>query len=428
MPRLADPQFAPDCTIVVDGDRVPARAGESVVSALLAAGRPLLGRSSKYHRPRGAFCLAGSCASCLMRVDGVPNVRACRAPCRDGLAVETQNALGSAAHDLLGAIDLLAPDGIDHHHLATWSQLANKIAVGASRQLAGLGQLPDRTPAPWPPAREERFDALVVGAGPAGLGAAESLARAGRRVLLAERERAAGGRLRCRLELPGDPPLRWAREVEAALGRAGGEVATAAAVLGVWPAHGEWQAAVVQGDERLRLARAPRLVLACGTWPLPPVFEGNDLPGIHGARGLAVALAEDGVVPGQRAAVLGDGTEAEGVARRLAGAGMAVERIAGGVARSRGRLRLTGLELESGRSVECDTLAVATARAPASELAREAGAALALDPETGAWWVRPGEAGAIAPGAFAAGELSGPCSAAEAAEAGRRAGEAAARG
>ena len=132
MPRLEHPRFAPDCAILVDGRRVPARAGESVTSALLAAGRPLLGRSAKYHRPRGPFCLGSSCASCLVRVDGLPNVRACETPCRDGLTVETQNALGGAAHDLLGAIDLFTPHGLDHHHLATWSQLVNRLAVRAA--------------------------------------------------------------------------------------------------------------------------------------------------------------------------------------------------------------------------------------------------------------------------------------------------------
>jgi sarcosine oxidase subunit alpha len=65
---------------------------------------------------------------------------------------------------------------------------------------------------------------------------------------------------------------------------------------------------------------------------------------------------------------------------------------------------------------------------PAAELAREAGADVALDVATGAFRVRPAEGGAVAAGTFAAGELCGPCSAAEAAEAGRRAGEAAARG
>ncbi|HSD19889.1 MAG TPA: 2Fe-2S iron-sulfur cluster-binding protein [Anaeromyxobacter sp.] len=430
MPRLPDPRFAPNCAILVDGERLPARRGESITSALLAAGRLLVSRSAKYHRPRGPFCLAGSCAACLVRVDGQPNVRACETPCRDGLTVESQNALGSAAHDLLRAIDLFAPGGIDHHHVGTWSQLASRITVSASRQLAGLGQMPERVPPAFPPAVEERFDALVVGAGPAGLGAAEALARAGRRVLLVEKESAVGGRLRCRLGLPGDPPLAWAGEVAEAVRGAGGEVALDATALGVWPDAGGARAAVSQVGEpaRLRLVRAARVILASGTWAQPPVFERNDLPGIFGARGLLVALAEDGVVPGERGAVLGAGPEAEATAARLQAAGMQVELVAGEVARGRGGRRLAALELVDGRTVRCDTLAVATPRMPAAELAREVGAALELDPATGAFRVRPEPGGGIADGYWAVGEVTGPLDAAEAAEAGRRAGEAASHG
>jgi sarcosine oxidase subunit alpha len=427
--RLPDPRFAPDCAILVDGVRVPARAGESVTSALLAAERPLLSRSAKYHRPRGPFCLAGSCASCLVRVEGAPNMRACATACREGLRVETQNAVGGAAHDLLGAIDLFAPRGIDHHHLATWSQLASRVAVRASRQLAGLGQLPEHAPAAWPPAAEERFDALVVGAGPAGLGAAEALARAGRRVLVAEQERALGGRLRCRLDLPGDPPLAWAGEVARAVEAAGGRAVTRAAVIGLWRDGPDALVALdLHGEAgHLLVARAPRVVLASGTWAQPPLFPGNDLPGVHGARGLLVALAEEGVVPGRRLVVLGIGPEAEAAAARLAEGGMEVERVAE-VARGRGGRRLAAVDVGDGRRLRCDALAVATPRMPAAELAREAGAHLELDPATGAFRVDPGVDGAIAAGVFAAGEVCGPCSAADAALAGRRAGEAATRG
>jgi sarcosine oxidase subunit alpha len=277
---------------------------------------------------------------------------------------------------------------------------------------------------------EERFDALVVGAGPAGLGAAEALARARRRVLLVEKEGAAGGRLRCRLELTGDPPLAWAGEVAEAVRAAGGEVALGAAALGVWPDAGGARAAVSQRGEhpRVRLIRAGRVILASGTWTQPPVFEHNDLPGIFGARGLLVALAEDGVVPGERAAVLGAGPEAEATAARLQAAGMQVELVGGEVSRARGGRRLSALELVDGRTVRCDTLAVVTPRMPAAELAREVGAALELDPATGAFRVRPAPGGAIADGCWAVGEVTGPLGAAEAVEAGRRAGETASHG
>src|SRR5512138_2786844 len=236
MARL--PGFAPDCTISFDGHPVPARTGEPVAAALLAAGKVLVSRSAKYHRPRCAFCLAGACGTCLVRAGGLPSQRACRIACRDGLAVETQNAIPDARHDLLGVLDPLTPGGLDHHHLATWSRLANRAAVAVARRLAGLGRLPDADAAAaevlhGPPA-EERFDALVAGAGPAGLAAAEALAEAGRRVLVVEQERAAGGRLRARLGLAGDPDLPWLERAAAAVRARGGEITLRTSVLGLW--------------------------------------------------------------------------------------------------------------------------------------------------------------------------------------------------
>src|SRR5512146_925227 len=146
MPRL--PGFPVDATIRLDGVSYPARTGEPLAAALLAAGVAILGRSPKYHRPRGAFCLAGSCAGCLVRVDGLPSRPACRTPCRDGLEAETQNAVPGARHDLLGAVDLATPHGLDHHRLGTSTPLASRAAVAIARRLAGVGRLPSLAAAP----------------------------------------------------------------------------------------------------------------------------------------------------------------------------------------------------------------------------------------------------------------------------------------
>jgi len=428
MPRLPDPRFAPDCAILVDGRAVPARAGESVAAALLAAGRPLVSRSVKYHRPRGPFCMAGSCGTCLARVDGMPSQRLCRTRCRAGLAVETQHAFPDAAHDLFGLVDRMAPRGIDHHHLLTHPRFANRLVVAVSRRLSGLGRLPDTAPPVSAPPAEERFDAAVVGAGPAGLGAAEVLAAAGRRVLLVEQEPALGGRLRARLGLAGDPALDWTRTVAEAVGRAGGEVALDSSALGIWRDGGA--PLLVLSPERpaapLRLVRARQLLLCCGGTARPPLFARNDLPGVFWGRGLAVALAEEGVVPGERALVLGTGPEAEALAARLGAAGMVARAVAGHVAQARGGARIAGIVLGDGAHLNCDTLAVAAPPAPACELARQAGAAVALDVRLGAHAVRAGAGGATGvAGLRAAGEVTGACSARQAAEAGRRAGEAA---
>jgi len=431
MPRLADPKFAPDCTLLLDGEPVAARRGESVAVALVASGRPLLARSAKYHRPRGPFCLSGTCGNCLVRVDGEPNRRACETPCRDGMRVATQNAWPTARHDLLAAIDRLSGEGLDVHHMLTRPKALNRLLVSVSRRLSGLGRLPDAPGDSPAPADAESFEALVVGAGPAGLGAAEALAGAGRRVLLVERAERLGGRLRARLGLPGDPPLDWGEAVASGVRRAGGEVAQATTAVDLF-LHGESGACLLLADgdpPRPRLIHARRVVVASGGAARPPLFEGGDLPGVFAARALARCLAEEGLVAGRRAAVLGAGAEAEAVAARLGDAGMDAELVSAPVETARGGARVRALSLADGRTLRCDTVAEARPPAPAPELLRAAGVAATWDEAAEAFAPDVGDDGRTAlPWLFAAGEVAAPVDAAGAADRGRRAGEAAARG
>ena len=122
-------------SIDFEGAPIAAFAGEPVAVALFAAGVRTLGRSSKYHRPRGLYCLDGHCASCYMRIDGRPNQRACVTPARDGQRCERQNAFPSADVDLLAAADWMFPDGMDHHTFMTRNRAGNalflKINMGA---------------------------------------------------------------------------------------------------------------------------------------------------------------------------------------------------------------------------------------------------------------------------------------------------------
>ncbi|MDI3538364.1 MAG: hypothetical protein PWQ41_576 [Bacillota bacterium] len=80
--------------IEVDGKKIPARAGEPIAAALLAAGIRVFRTTHRRGEPRGPFCAVGRCTDCVMTVDGVPNVRTCVTPVREGMKIETQRGLG----------------------------------------------------------------------------------------------------------------------------------------------------------------------------------------------------------------------------------------------------------------------------------------------------------------------------------------------
>ena len=96
-----------ELTFSFEGKAVSAFAGDTIGSALYAAGRRVFSRSFKYHRPRGLVCCSGHCPNCMMTVDGVPNVRVCVEPVREGAKVRAQNVLGSLDRDLLSVVDRL---------------------------------------------------------------------------------------------------------------------------------------------------------------------------------------------------------------------------------------------------------------------------------------------------------------------------------
>ena len=109
--------------------------------------------------------MQGSCGACLVRIDGRPNLRACRTPASAGMKVERQNAFPSVALDVFGATDFFFPRGMDHHTLLTGApKPMHAIMQKIARQLAGLGRLPDERPLEIPPARTQLVELVIVGA------------------------------------------------------------------------------------------------------------------------------------------------------------------------------------------------------------------------------------------------------------------------
>ena len=169
--------------ISLDGQAIDAQRGDTVAAALLRAGITTFTRSIKYHRPRGPFCLQGSCGQCLMRIDGAPSLLACRVLAEEGMICQRQNAPLGAEKDIFRAADFLFPEGLDHHHLMTGSRLLGRVALEVARRLAGLGELPDKPRAPVE-AELRKARLVIVGAGPAGLAAAVYGASEGLRTLM----------------------------------------------------------------------------------------------------------------------------------------------------------------------------------------------------------------------------------------------------
>ena len=344
-------------TIEFDGDPVPADPRDTVASALIAAGELMTSRSAKYRRPRGAYCLLGDCGTCLVRVDGEPNVRACLTPVRRGMQVASQNSYGDL--DPTALIDRVFPGGIDHHHLVVYPRVANTVMQGVARNLTGFGALPER---PLGPATREDHapEVLVVGAGRSGRAVAAALITAGVQVLLLDRR-----------DLPS--LTAWDPAPLPAPLRAG------VGVFAAYPHEGLWAAAAATAADGHAPAAAPTLhivrprhvVLALGTHvPTLPV-PGNDIPGVVAARGLRHLLARTGRGPAGPVVVIGVGAEAEADAQALGAtlvAPDAVQKIVG-------RRRVKAVETTRGR-LTARLVALAPERAPAFELAAQAGAAL----------------------------------------------------
>lgn len=86
-PVLGDSSPGRQVTIWLDGEKLSAVEGEPIAAALFAHGRRVLRRTPRHHEPRGVFCGIGRCTDCIMTVDGVPNVRTCVTPVRDGMVI-----------------------------------------------------------------------------------------------------------------------------------------------------------------------------------------------------------------------------------------------------------------------------------------------------------------------------------------------------
>ena len=328
-----------------DGRRHTGFAGDTLASALLADDIRLVGRSFKYHRPRGILTADSAEPNALVTVgeggSQEPNLRATTLELTEGLRARSQNRWPTLRFDLMALNDLAAPFFTAGFYYKTFmwpKSFWERVYEPLIRRAAGLGALSgascaDRYEKAW-----AHCDLLVIGAGPAGLMAALTAARAGADVILADEDTRPGGRLNAEtIEVDGVPGRDWAAEVTAELAAMENvRVMTRTTVTGAYDGgtYGALERlapeiAAREGAPRECFWRivARRAVLAAGALERPIGFANNDRPGVMLAGAVRAYVNRWCVSPARAVAVFGNNDDAHRTAADLLAAGVHVSAL-----------------------------------------------------------------------------------------------------
>jgi sarcosine oxidase, subunit alpha len=368
--RLIDRSAAQEFTF--NGKRLRGFAGDTLASALLANDQMLVGRSFKYHRPRGIVAAGPEEPNALVNLGSgarlEPNQRTTMTELFDGLEARSQNHWPSLEFDV-GVVNNYAarflPAGFYYktfiHPRAFWKHVFEPII----RQSAGLGSAPKDRDADRYEQAYAFCDLLVVGGGIAGLQAALVAGRAGARVILLEQTPQWGGRAPVDGDvIDGKPAADWVAEALRALeGMENVTLKTRTTGAGVYD-HGyvlaeERVADHTPGDgrpkHRLWRIRAGKILTATGAIERPLSFAGNDIPGVMLAASVRDYVVNHAVSPGDRTVIVTNNDDAYRTAIALKEAGLAVPAIIDARSNVTGELpakaRAMGIRIEAGRAI-----------------------------------------------------------------------------
>jgi len=309
-------------TFSFDGKKYSGFEGDTLASALLANDVHLMGRSFKYHRPRGCISADSHEPNAIVELrTGArrePNTRATIAELYDGLEAKSQNARPSLKYDIMSVNQLFGRFLTAGFYYKTfmwpasfWEPIYEKLI----RNAAGLGRAATEEDPDTYEHSHAHCDVLVVGAGPAGLAAALSAGKTGARVMLLEENSFLGGQLSLDNDIVGGLQAnKWINSVEAQLAKMPNVTVMPRTVLFGYYDHNVMAALERVNDhvavplnheprQRMWTIRAKEVVIACGSQERPMIFDNNDMPGVMLSTAVKRYVDRYAVKPGSRVVI-----------------------------------------------------------------------------------------------------------------------------